>query len=84
VDGAPGPPQVGVAELAARGHTNAEIAGEIGISVNTVKARLKQVFERLDVANRTELVHVLRRMAPLRGVKPGITRLGSVTITRGS
>jgi DNA-binding NarL/FixJ family response regulator len=57
--------QTEVAELAALGHTNAEIAASLGISVNTVKARLKEVFERLGVCNRTELANVLRQTAPM-------------------
>jgi DNA-binding NarL/FixJ family response regulator len=48
-----------VAELAALGYRNAEIAAELGISINTVKARLKEVFEAFAVRNRTELAHVL-------------------------
>ncbi len=54
------PRQSEIAQLAALGHTNAEIAAALGISINTVKARLKEVFERLDVCNRTELANVLR------------------------
>jgi len=55
--------QYDIALLAASGSTNAEIAEELGISINTVKMRLKQVFERLDVLNRTELAKVLRSWA---------------------
>jgi len=73
-----------IAELAARGHTNAEIAEALGISINTVKSRLKEVFERLDVHNRTELAHVLRRLAPLQGIPAGITRYKTVTVTRAA
>ena len=58
--------QLEIARLAARGLTNLEIAEDLGISVNTVKVRLKQVFARLDAQNRTELVHRLARMSPLR------------------
>lgn len=54
------PRQTEIAQLAALGQTNAEIAATLGISVNTVKARLKEVFERLAVSNRTELANVLR------------------------
>ena len=53
------PRQLEIARRAARGETNAEIAHALGISVNTVKVRLKQVFERLDICNRTELAAVL-------------------------
>jgi DNA-binding NarL/FixJ family response regulator len=38
----------------------AEIAEALAISINTVKARLKESFERLGVDNRTELANVLR------------------------
>lgn len=55
------PRQNEIAQLAALGQTNAEIAASLGISINTVKARLKEVFERLAVSNRTELANVLRR-----------------------
>ena len=70
-----------IAVLAAQGRTNTEIAGELGISINTVKLRLKQVFERLGVDNRTELTNVLRRLAPLEDVPPGVTHRGGIAIT---
>jgi DNA-binding CsgD family transcriptional regulator len=82
-DGRPlAPRQHEVATLAADGRTNPEIAEALGISINTVKLRLKQVFERLGVENRTELANVLRRLAPLEGIAPGITRRGAITIAR--
>jgi DNA-binding CsgD family transcriptional regulator len=55
------PRQLQIAQFAASGRTNAQIATVLGISVNTVKARLKEVFDRLRVNNRTELANVLRR-----------------------
>ena len=48
------------AQLAAEGKTNAEIAAELGISVNTVKMHLKSVFEKLQIKRRIELTRVLR------------------------
>jgi DNA-binding CsgD family transcriptional regulator len=71
-----------IARLAARGSTNSEIAEALGISINTVKSRLKQVFVQLDVDNRTELAAALHRLAPLQDIRPGITRSGDLTITR--
>ena len=71
-----------IAQLAAEGHTNAEIAQVLGISINTVKSRLKQVFVQLSIDNRTELASVLRRLAPVREVPLGVTRIGSVNVTR--
>jgi DNA-binding CsgD family transcriptional regulator len=53
------PRQLEIAQLAASGWTNAEIAATLGISINTVKARLKEVFDRLHIDNRTELASVL-------------------------
>ncbi len=79
-----GPRQHQIAELAARGLTNEEIAAELGISINTVKGRLKEVFEILEVRNRTELVHVLRAQSPSHEVPRGITRLPNVIVTRAS
>jgi DNA-binding CsgD family transcriptional regulator len=72
-----------VATLAASGRTNSEIADALGISINTVKLRLKQAFVRLGVDSRTALVSMFQRLAPLDGIPPGISRRGSVTITRG-
>jgi DNA-binding CsgD family transcriptional regulator len=74
--------QYRIAELAARGLTNHDIAEELAISVNTVKVRLKQIFIRVGATNRTELANALRRVAPLQNVPIGITRMPSVTVTR--
>lgn len=77
------PRQLEVADLASRGLSNLEVAGVLAISENTVKKQLKDIYRRLDVANRTELAHVLRR--PALGpadVPAGVTRTGSITITR--
>ncbi|HUS26963.1 MAG TPA: helix-turn-helix transcriptional regulator [Kofleriaceae bacterium] len=78
------PRQYDIAQLAARGLTNVEIAQHLHISVNTVKVRLKQVFARLDASNRTELVHRLGTLSPLQNVPVGTTRARTVTITRRS
>ena len=53
------PRQHEVARLAARGLTNSEIGEALQISPNTVKNRLKEVFDRLDVLRRVELVHAI-------------------------
>lgn len=44
-----------LAELA-RGRTNAQLARDIGISLNTVKFHLKNLYEKLDVRNRAQAV----------------------------
>jgi DNA-binding CsgD family transcriptional regulator len=50
-----------VATLAARGLTNQEIAGRLGLSRRTVENHLPHAFDRLAVASRGELHASLRR-----------------------
>ena len=76
-----GPRQREVAHLAARGLTNVEIRDALAISVNTVKSRLKEVFARLDVSNRTELAAFLRDASAPVDAPPGISRIGAFTVT---
>ena len=40
----------------AQGHTNAQIASDLGISLNTVKFHLKNLYGKLDVQNRAQAV----------------------------
>ncbi len=47
--------QTDVALLAAQGRPNAAIALSLGLSENTVKKHLKDIFDELGVSNRTEL-----------------------------
>lgn len=47
--------QTDVALLAAQGRPNAAIATSLGLSENTVKKHLKDIFDELGVSNRTEL-----------------------------
>jgi DNA-binding NarL/FixJ family response regulator len=49
-----------VAELAAGGATNKEIAGALFMSVKTVEANLSRVYRKLEVRSRTELAAVPR------------------------
>ena len=44
-----------VAELAASGMTNREVAGELFISPKTVEANLARVYRKLDIRSRAEL-----------------------------
>lgn len=45
--------------------TNAEIAGELFVSVNTIKAHLKRIFRKLGVANRRQAVHRAQQLGLL-------------------
>jgi DNA-binding CsgD family transcriptional regulator len=50
-----------IAELVARGLTNAEIGAELWIAPNSVKQALKRMFRKLNVSTRTEMVVQLQR-----------------------
>jgi predicted ATPase/DNA-binding CsgD family transcriptional regulator len=50
-----------VADLAATGATNAQIAEHLLISVPTVKTHLTRVFTKLDITNRTQLANAAGR-----------------------
>ena len=54
-------PPPSVAELLCEGHTLAQIADARGVSPNTVKSQVRQVFRKLNVDSRVALV---RRMCP--------------------
>ncbi|MEZ4590241.1 MAG: LuxR C-terminal-related transcriptional regulator [Chloroflexota bacterium] len=41
-------------ELLAAGHTNAQIGKKLHVSVNTVKFHLQNIYQTLNVSNRTE------------------------------
>lgn len=45
-----------VLRLAARGHTNKAIGAQLGISDRTVQGHLAHIYEKMDVASRTEAV----------------------------
>jgi DNA-binding CsgD family transcriptional regulator len=49
------PREIQIAELVAKGLTNAEIGAELWIARNTVKQTLKRIFQKLKVGSRVEL-----------------------------
>ena len=50
------PRQRELLRLLAAGHTNTHIARRLGISEGTVRTRLENIYERLDVSSRTAAV----------------------------
>jgi DNA-binding NarL/FixJ family response regulator len=66
----PTPRQREVIALVADGRTNEEIAGALAIHVKTVEGQLRRLFDRYDVANRTELVRVAEREGWITGLEP--------------
>ena len=53
------PRQLEIAEYAAAGATANEIAEQLHISIHTVRQHIKEVYRRLQIANRIELSRVL-------------------------
>ncbi len=46
-----------VLRLLAIGHSNSQIATELYVSLNTIKAHVKSIFAKLEAHNRTEAIH---------------------------
>ena len=64
-----------VAEMAATGMTNKQIAQSLFVTLKTVEAQLSSSYRKLDISSRTELAHALARpghsRATARGPAPG-------------
>ena len=45
-----------VLEMLCKGYTDAQIANELELSINTIKTHLKSIYKKLKVANRTMAV----------------------------
>lgn len=58
------PTERSVAELAAQGHTNNEIAKRLFVSVKTVEANLSRAYAKLGIRSRAELALALRGKGP--------------------
>jgi LuxR family maltose regulon positive regulatory protein len=52
--------ELSVLRLLSQGKTNQEIAGEMFLSINTVKSHLKNIYGKLDASNRREAVSQAR------------------------
>lgn len=55
-----------VLQLVVDGASNREIAGRTGVSENTIKFHLKNVFSKLDVSSRTGAVKVAMQRGLVR------------------
>ena len=62
-----------VLRLVARGASNREIAGELGISENTVKVHLRRILEKLHLTNRSQAAAYATRSALAQDDKPSST-----------
>jgi DNA-binding NarL/FixJ family response regulator len=72
--------EVQVAEGAAQGYSNKQIADQFRLSEHTVKNYLSRVFEKLDVSNRFELLFLLFNEGnglSSRAVGPNVSGLGN-------
>ena len=54
------PREMQVAQLAAKGRRNAEIARDLHISSHTVESHLKHIYPKLQIRSRTELAQAIR------------------------
>lgn len=54
------PREMEVAQLAAQGKRNSEIACDLHISKPTVETHLKHIYRKLNIRSRTELSHLIR------------------------
>ncbi len=78
------PRQLDVAQLLAIGRSNAEIGQQLGMSENTVKKHLEDVFATLGVTNRTECAVRMRHDAPRNAIPLRVTHVDGVAVTRTS
>jgi two-component system nitrate/nitrite response regulator NarP len=51
------------------GHTNSQLAKDFGVSINTIKFHLRNLFEKLDVRNRAQAIALFLEMK--HGAWPG-------------
>ena len=74
------PAEQRVAELAAEGRQNKEIAAELFLSVATVEAHLSRVYRKLGLRSRTELARSARAADERAAVEVASARRARATI----
>lgn len=50
------PTEAKIADLAAKGLTNRQIAVELGIAEGTIRTHMRSIFQKLKIKSRTELI----------------------------
>jgi len=60
--------KIGILRIVAKGLSLVEIAGPLGISVNTVKTHVKRIYHKLEVKSRTEAAFEAHCMGLLRSI----------------
>ena len=70
--------EVEILQLAAEGHSNAQMAKILWVTEQTVKFHLSNIYRKLDVANRTEA----SRWAQLHGLLSNASSVGQPTMAR--
>jgi DNA-binding CsgD family transcriptional regulator len=64
------PRELDVIERTARGHKNADVAADLGISIHAVKFHLASIFRKLNVHNRTEATVTYLKLSAGPGDEP--------------
>jgi LuxR family maltose regulon positive regulatory protein len=65
------PAERGLLSLVAQGQSNREVAASLGLSINTVKWHMAQVFDKFGVANRVQAVNHARQAGLLNEAAAG-------------
>ena len=60
------PAEARLAAIIGAGHSRAEAAGMLGISVTTVSDTIKHIYRKLDLSRQSELVRLVERLSRLR------------------
>ena len=74
------PTELRIAELAAAGAQNKQIAGALFVSVKTVEANLSRVYAKLGIRSRAELASQLSRRSNSPAGRPSVERPGSIDV----